>query len=57
MDGLAFEDDQGGAAARPLLVIGHVGIGRLAVQRTEGGEMRLEDEAVPELDLADAERA
>ena len=56
MDRLALEHDQADTAPCPLLVIGGVGIGRHAVEVAEGGEMRLEHEAVAQFHWADGKR-
>src|SRR6202162_401031 len=57
MDGLAFDDDQPNAATRAFLVIGHMGICRLALKRAERREMGLEDEAIVQLNSTDSKRA
>ena len=38
-------------------MIGHMGIGRLAFNRAERREMRLEDEAILQFNSTDSERA
>ena len=53
---LALEDDEPDAAPGALLVIGGMGIGWRAVEIAECGEVRLEDEAVAQVDFADRER-
>jgi hypothetical protein len=57
MDGLAFDDDQPNATARALLVIGHMGVGRLAFKRAERREMGLENKAIAQLNSTDSKRA
>jgi hypothetical protein len=57
VDGLAFDDDQPDATTRPFLVIGYMGIGRLALERAEGREMGLEHEAVSQLNSTDSKWA
>src|SRR5690606_9455662 len=57
MHRLALDDGQPDAAARARLVIGDQIVRTHAVKVSERGEMRLEDDAVPEHHVADAERA
>ena len=57
MDGLAFDDDQPDATARAFLVIGHMGVGRLALKRAERREMGLENKAIAQLNSTDSKRA
>jgi hypothetical protein len=56
MDGLALDDDQPDATSRAFLVIGDMRVGWLTLERAEGGEMGLENEAIAQLNNAYSKR-